>query len=458
MTYLDAHDAVTLVLKIEGMHCRHCEVAIERQLAMLPGVERVEADFETGTARIVQRGAAAANAVQAAVEQAGYRLKSSVEKGGTKERNSGRDFAEIGAAFLVVAGVAVAVSKLGLLPNVAISNNIGFGIAFAFGLVASVSSCMAVTGGLLIALAARYNDAYTELTAFERLRPHLYFNVGRIVSYALLGGAIGALGSALMLSPRVTSALTIAASLIMIVLGLRMLRLLPSAGKFFPALSKSLAHRIHDFGARNVRGGAFLLGALTFFLPCGFTQALQLYALTKGSALAGALTMLAFALGTLPALLSLSALSSFAVGGVQKHFLRFAGAAVIVLGVFNIQYGLVLVESSSAPVVRSESGEPAQVAAGRQIVDMRIDGLEYFPNRFVVRQGIPVEWRIDARNAAGCGRILLAPRLGIRTFLAATGTTVIGFTPERAGDFAFNCGMGMMTPGSKFTVLPDASG
>ncbi|NCP77121.1 sulfite exporter TauE/SafE family protein [bacterium] len=41
-------------------------------------------------------------------------------------------------------------------------------------------------------------------------------------------------------------------------------------------------------------------GALTFFLPCGFTLAMQAYAITTGSFITGALTMMAFALGTAP--------------------------------------------------------------------------------------------------------------------------------------------------------------
>ena len=89
-----------------------------------------------------------------------------------------------------------------------------------------------------------------------------------------------------------------------------------------------MAQRIHGLAERGNNQTAFLLGGLTFFLPCGFTQALQLYVLAKGDVLTGALTMLAFALGTLPALLSLSALSSFAKGAFQRHFLKVAGAAV----------------------------------------------------------------------------------------------------------------------------------
>jgi plastocyanin domain-containing protein len=173
--------------------------------------------------------------------------------------------------------------------------------------------------------------------------------------------------------------------------------------------------------------------------------------------------MLAFSLGTLPALLTLSAASSLASGSFQRHFVRFAGAAVIVLGLANIQYGLALTGSDMSEAVATNSkpavAPPAQEIAGgeKQIVVMRIEGFSYVPSHFTVKQGIPVEWRIDASEAADCGRMLLAPRLGIRRILSDRSTTMISFVPEQAGDFGFNCGMGMMTPG-KFSVLPRGRG
>jgi uncharacterized protein len=231
----------------------------------------------------------------------------------------------------------------------------------------------------------------------------------------------------------------------MIVLGMHMLKLFP--GWFVPTLPRALSDRIQRYASAETKGGALTLGASTFFLPCGFTQALQLYVLIKGSAVVGALTMFAFSIGTLPALLSLSAVSSFAKGALQKHFIRVAGVVVIVLGVWNIQYGLVLL---------GMSGEAAaqEVSKPKQIVTMTINGYDYRPNRFTVQQGVPVEWRIDASKSAGCGRILLAPRLRIRKFLNPYEENVITFMPEQAGEFQFNCGMGMMTRDSKFIVLP----
>src|SRR5262249_39910639 len=96
----------------------------------------------------------------------------------------------------------------------------------------------------------------------------------------------------------------------------------------------------------------------------------------------------------------------------------------------------------------------ATQAVGKQIVTMRIVDFSYIPNVFEVREGIPVEWRIDASEAVGCGLGLLAPRIGIRQLLSSKSTSVITFTPRQVGEYQFNCGMGMMTPGSKFIVVP----
>jgi sulfite exporter TauE/SafE len=376
-------------------------------------------------------------------------------------KNSPRDYVEIGAAFLIIVAILLALGQLDLLPKqFGVSETMGYGLVFVIGLVASVSSCIAVTGGLLVAVAAKYTEASAALTPIQRMRPHIYFNAGRILSYTLLGGAIGALGSALTLSPEINGLLTLVASAVMILLGLQMLRLLPALTRFLPTMPKSFSHFIHDLAERDANGGAFVLGAATFFLPCGFTQALQVYVLSKGSFAIGALTMLAFSLGTLPALLSLSAMSSFASGSFQRHFLKFAGAAVIVLGIANIQYGLVLTGSAMNAALVTPDKPPVEMSPpimtatqGKQVVVMRIDGFSYIPNRFTVKQGVPVEWRIDASEAAGCGRFLLAPGLGIRKVLSDRSTTIISFVPQHAGEFGFNCGMGMMTPGSKFTVI-----
>jgi uncharacterized protein len=375
-------------------------------------------------------------------------------------RTTRRDFIEIGAAFAVLFGAFLVLKQLDILPRFALTDSVNYGLVFLIGLTASVSTCIAVTGGLLVAVAAKYNET-VRATGAQKLKPHIYFNLGRIISYTALGAAIGTLGSALALPAEINGLLMLAASAAMIVLGLQMLRLIPSFGVLRSLLPQSVRSRLQEFSERNAHGGAFLLGASTFFLPCGFTQALQLYVLAKGDAYAGALTMLIFSLGTLPALFSLSAISSFARGNFQRYFLKLAGVAVVLLGLINIEYGLALTGWGSSPVSIAEltrskikaSEERVQIMGGKQVAEMKIVGLSYEPNHFTVAQGTPVVWRINAEEAEGCGRILIVPKLRIRTYLQPQATNVITFTPDQPGEIEFNCGMGMMTPNSKFTVV-----
>jgi sulfite exporter TauE/SafE len=283
--------------------------------------------------------------------------------------------------------------------------------------------------------------------------PHLYFNAGRMISYTGFGALIGALGASLSLSPALNAGLVLLASLVMVVLGLQMLKLIPPLGLLG---ARPLSHRLHAMSERKTAGGAFLLGGATFFLPCGFTQALQLYVLAQGSAETGALVMLAFSLGTLPALLSLSALSSFATGVVRRRFVRAAGAAVVIAGLFSLHSAWTLgrtaglVPGAGAPVAM----DMLPLEGGRQIAAMEVVGLDYRPNVFKVVAGTPVEWRITAAQARGCARMLIAPDVGVRAVLSDTETNVFTFTPDKPGEYAFNCGMGMMPADSRFIVVP----
>ena len=431
-------------LRIGGMTCANCDIAVERAVQRVPGVTNVRADYAQGTALVSHHGLLDMGAVAAALHDDGYAL-------GTEAQPRPRPrYAEAGAALVVVLGLVLAARHFDLWRGLSVTDNMTLGFVFVIGLLASVSSCMAVTGGLLVAFAAKYNEATPGLSPSQRLIPHLFFNAGRVISYAFFGAVIGKIGSALTLSPSVSGALTIAVSVLMVAIGLQMLGLLP---RLLPRLPRTALHRIHGLTGETSQAAAFALGAATFFLPCGFTIALQLYVLGKGDALSGALTMLVFALGTLPALMGLSLISSFARGALQMRFLTIAGVFVLVLGVMNVQFGLVQLQAGSPVVAQPAPVAGPQMTQWRQVVEMKVVGFEYQPNRFTVKAGIPVEWRIDAREAEGCGRILISRSLGLQKFLSSNDTTVIAFTPELTGEYAFNCSMGMMTPGSGFTVV-----
>jgi sulfite exporter TauE/SafE len=366
-------------------------------------------------------------------------------------------------AALVIAALFLLLSRIDLVPDgISFGDNIGYGLVFLIGLLASVSTCIAVTGGLFMSLASKYDEQASHLSPSARFVTYLSFNAGRIISYTAFGALIGLLGSALMLSTAAYGVVTIAVSLLMLALGIQMLGLMPGIKSLRLQMPPAFKRWNETLVERRSRAAAFVLGALTFFLPCGFTQALQLYVLAKADPVAGALTMFVFSLGTLPVLMGLSFATSFSAGNFKRYFFRFAGAAVIVLSLSGIHQGLLLLRLWPSPAATQQAvQEPSKLGGvvledGKQIAVMKIVGLEYVPNRFAVVEGVPVEWRIDATEAEGCGRVIVVPKLRISRLLSASEPTVLQFTPGETGEISFNCGMRMMTPDSKFIVTKRA--
>lgn len=458
-------------LKIHGMHCASCEIIIERKLKKVAGIEKIDINHANGKARLLCSQEPDIRALNELVKSDGYHISLWNERNNNissfnSHQNTIIDYFQIAAIFFLIVSIYYFLKQINFLPNFGISGHMSYSLIFLIGLFAAVSSCIAVVGGLLLALAGKYNESHPNLTGIQKFKPHIYFNAGRIIGYTVFGAAVGALGSALTLSPRANGYLMVFVSLVMILLGFQLLHLFPSLRRFSPKMPKFITRKINDLSTKESKGIPFILGSLTFFLPCGFTQALQLYVLASGDWKIGALTMLTFSLGTLPALISLSAVTSFAKGLFQKYFLRFAGALIVLLAIFNINNGLTLAgyNLDSLLVLKANNSvaqtnqSAVQIVNGKQIVKMTINGYIYTPNKFTVVQGVPVEWQIDGGNAAGCGRVIVMPSLGISKYLQSEGITTITFTPTQTGIITFNCPMGMMSRGSEFIVIPNTSG
>lgn len=452
------------------MHCASCEVLIERKFKGISGVEKARVSHHDGKAELFCSTDPNIHELDKMVRGDGYRVSlwknHHLVTQPEAHKNTWKDYFQIGGIFLVLVSAYYILRQADLVPTIAISERMSYGVVFLIGLFAAVSTCIAVVGGLLLAVAEKFNEAHPELNGSQKFRPHVYFNAGRIIGYTGFGAVVGGLGSVLTLSPQVNGYLTILVSVVMLLLGFQLLHLFPGLRRFSPKMPKFIGHKIHDLSIKDSKGAPFTLGALTFFLPCGFTQALQLYVLTSGDWKVGALTMFVFSLGTLPALISLSAITSFAKGAFQRHFLKFAGVLVVLLAIFNVNNGLALagINVNLASAFKSNgsaqtgSAPTAQIVDGKQIVKMSVNGYSYTPSKFTVLQGVPVEWQIDGARAAGCGQVLVMPTLGISKYLSSQGITTITFTPTETGTIPFNCSMGMMTRGAAFTVVPNTTG
>lgn len=443
--------------QVSGMHCSACEVLVERAFRNLSTVEKVKAN-QAGWVEVWCNGAPNLTAINETLAAYGYRVFD-----GAKQADF--SWKKLGGIVLVVMATYLIFKRFNLAPNLSPGEDLSLGVAFVMGLVAAVSSCIAVTGGLLVAISAANTAAHPNITGWQKFRPHIYFNLGRIAGYTILGAAVGALGAALALSTIVNGFITLVASIVMIILGLKLLNVLPGLSNLRLRPPKFIAHRLYD-AAGNARPWApFILGAGTFFLPCGFTQALQLYVLTRGDAALGAITLLAFSLGTMPALVGLGAVTSFVKGRWQHVIATVAGAMVVTLGFINFGYGANLTGLSAklAQVwenLKIISGQPGgditdpnvTLQNGVQVVKMAVVARGYSPNHFTIQAGVPVRWEIDGVNTLGCQSILQFPALNLTKYIKP-GQNVIEFTPQGQGQLPFHCAMGMYT--GSFTVVPE---
>lgn len=326
----------TLTLHVTGMHCSACPVLIESELTDLPEVSGVTASLSNNTVEVSgefgdKTPGHIATDLTNVLKVHGYAV--TVDKQAQKIQ-----WADFSIAIPIAAGFValfIVLQKLGIV-NLVTTSHITYGTAFGIGLIASVSTCMAVVGGLVLSMSANFAKEG------DKVRPQMLFHVGRLISFFVLGGVIGVLGSTFQLGGTGTFILGLLVGIVLLVLGLNLLDVFPWAKRLQPTLPKFLGSRVN--GLRNVNHvlTPFVLGAATFILPCGFTQSMQIYALSTGSFWTGALTMSAFALGTLP-VLSLLSFSSLGIQNVARSgiFFKSAGLIVIFFGLFNIVNSLV---------------------------------------------------------------------------------------------------------------------
>ena len=319
------------VFHVSGTHCAACKILIEDVLNELDVVHNVSVNLKHETVEIETDSDMSpeelAQILTQKIKQNGYML--SAEKS-IQERRDGNVIWQAIPIGLIFLALFFILQKSGIL-NFGLGGNITPVTSFIIGLIASVSSCLAIVGGLVLSLSAKISEDNESDT-----KTFLLFHSGRLISFAVLGGFLGLIGSTISINFTFTAILGILASLVMLLLGFNL------TGMF--AKNKITLHSgIFNF-FRKIEHKTFtplFIGFGTFFLPCGFTQSMQVVALTSGNFWSGTLIMLAFAIGTLPMLMFLSfGSASFAHGKHAPLFFKAAGIIVIGLGTFSLLAGL----------------------------------------------------------------------------------------------------------------------
>lgn len=314
---------------VDGMHCAACELIVEKKLSKHEKVKLVKAVLNSQKVAIHIEDGNSANIeeLNALLVDSGYTLQHS------KTARSKPNYVELGKAFLIslgFVGMFIFLQKLGIV-NLVSTNQVTLPFVFLIGVVASLSTCMAVVGGLVLSL----STSYVKLDRNGSI-PIVKFHLARLIGFFILGGLIGVLGSAFTLTSTTTFLLNLILFFVMVTLGTGLLGIFPSLKRFQFRMPRLLGNKIANDEGKKSYMTPILLGASTFFLPCGFTQSMQLYSLTTGNFVNGALTMFVFALGTLPVLALISFVSvQFASSLQSKLFFKSAGFIVLFFALFN---------------------------------------------------------------------------------------------------------------------------
>lgn len=438
-------------IKIYGMHCSSCEVVLEKEIKEISGIKWCRASHKKNEIEIGYQGEFPEKEINEKIRNCGYHT----EKNEGKHKNKPNDYLQIAMLALLVLAVINLINKLEivkLFPD--FGDKVNIAIAFLIGIVASISTCLILVGGIVMSFGSMYKTQDgKEHSLWHKALPHIHFHIGRIAGFMVLGGLLGLLGKKINYSLNFTGVLTIVVASVMLYLGLHILNIVPNITKFGFHLPKSISHKINELQKKEHPLLPGLLGVLTFFLPCGFTQSMQLAAIGSQSFLAGSLIMGFFALGTVPVLISIGIGSSFSQNRDFGLVKKIVGILVVFFGLYSLNSGFVLAGSDvNLDFWNSgKNSETAQISENSSVQTIKMDvDYTFKPSEFRIKKGIPVRWEIYGKNITGCNNRVVIPRLGISSGKLRQGLNVVEFTPQEEGILPFSCWMGMIQ--GKFIV------
>lgn len=409
--------------KVYGMTCTSCEELIENSLKNLHGIQNVKADFNNDVVNIkYDTNICNVSQIHSTIKQLGYSLTSSSR------------YKIIGVFIIALAILILGFQTSGFNMEEKLTNA-SYGVLFIIGVFTSIH-CVGMCGGIMLSQSVSKNNS----GKFQAIKPSILYNLGRIISYTILGGIVGGIGSIFSISSSVKGSIQIIAALLMIILGLNMLGF-----KFLKKLNIKLPKFMSKL--KNNSKSPLIVGILNGFMPCGPLQTMQIFALGTGSMTYGALSMFMFSLGTVPLMLGFGSLSGILNKGAGKQILKLSGAFVIVLGIIMISRGFNLYGININPLTAfSSTNENSTKSVSKddvQVIEISANNYGYTPNTLYVEKDKPVKLIVNGDQLTSCNNEIVIPSLD-KELKLNKGQNVFEFTPNDNDDIKFSCWMGML--------------
>ena len=467
---------------IQGMHCSACESFIEREVRELKGLNKVivslarsRIDIEAKTSHYMP----SLHRLNRMFNKDGYLF--SVHTQNHAQKLSLKSVVSILTIFVLIIILFFSIERSQFLSRFYVDSGSNALAFFLFGIAAGLSSCAALVGSLLLSVQEQWVDSSSAGKSRSFL-PFALFNGSRLVTFALLGGLLGVLGGVVRLSLEVSAVLTIIVSLLLFIIGMQMLGV-----KFFQKISLSYSKRL----VRSMTNGGvikknvmpIMFGAVTFFIPCGFTLIAQSQALLSGNFLKGMSILASFALGTLPVLLIISytSVKFYKTPRFANSFRLLSGLLIVFFAIFTInaqfkilhvpaprivnqpvavlstpinENGSITAPTSEISAIEPTSGSPAANPADQeetqpaqpQLMQMEARGFEYFPDVITIEANLLTRFEITDNGSIGCARAVYARGLYPDVILLNPGMNVVEFVAPSAGTYQVSCSMWMVRP------------
>lgn len=484
-------------LYIDGMTCVNCQNKIAQALNQTEGIIHASVSYNQGVADVVyDEEKISLKEIITVIEDLDYTVL-------LKKKNVGDNITDVVCTLVVIVSLYVMFQSMGILnvlaPNQLADTGMGYGMLFVIGLITSVH-CIAMCGGINLSqcIPQQVKEEGDSRRSLPMFFPALAYNLGRVVSYTMVGFAFGLLGflvgggAKVEISTFLQGILKMIAGLFMVIMGINMLGIFPWMRKFTIRMPRFLARKVGQQKAKATK--PFLVGILNGFMPCGPLQSMWIVALATANPFSGALSMFLFSLGTVPLMLGFGSIVSALGKRFTNKVMTIGAILVVVLGLAMISQGgslggllppdllLILIIACcvsgvllSIPVERKVLKNTMKVIAlaivlssyilwtlqGKQVeknsseetkVEV-VDGVQVInstllPGRYpniTVQAGVPVKWVIDAPPGSinGCNNRMIIQDYGIEhTF--QEGENVIEFTPTNTGTVRYSCWMGMI--------------
>lgn len=225
----------------------------------------------------------------------------------------------------------------------------------SLGFLGSFGHCVSMCGPIAVAFSLSRSNAQpdsqpgSQPTISQQLQFHLLLNLGRVLSYALVGSGIGLLGSVVLAGGQlagVGSGLRQVMSLLTggLLIWMGLIHVSPGLLPTVPLLNPMGQNRWHDRLSRGMVNLASqrrwwtpaLLGMVWGLIPCGFLYAAQIKAAETGNVWMGCATMLAFGLGTMPTMLGVGVSVSSVSQDRRSQLFRIGGWVTLAIGLLTL--------------------------------------------------------------------------------------------------------------------------